>query len=307
MDGRSGSRVYQAVSEFSRQHNEERNDEAATTKFERLMLKALRGSQTATTWWSQAKYGSAPNWKVGKLVIIIDEIGKDPCLAHGLVDEVRNISCTINGRGLANKVMLVLVGTGLERLEYPYVEAKTLQGVLYRPSLASVGTDPSKSQVVVLKRPNLEDRATVFGVPTKDIMDGTYSQVLATNTRMLTRGVIPILKSRMTTLGVHDLSARRVALGSTNSVLDFAARVYIDTNDLLRRDPEQLEMFFLKQFRQLVFWELHEANARYQDTKVPIYNPAFEYLSNISEWFSYSEYEEVLKSGLITADKPKYL
>jgi hypothetical protein len=118
-----------------------------------------------------------------------------------------------------------------------------------------------KTQVTVVKGPNLENRKEIGQIPIEDIMGGTYAQVLATNTCMLARGVIPILRSELNTFRVDNSSSRRVELGSTNVVMDYAARVYIDLNGLSRlhlKRPEEFDALLLKQFQVLVFGEMRK-------------------------------------------------
>ena len=65
--------------------NNERNDHAS--KFLDDLISTEMRNIDAREWWAN------PNsLRVKKLVIIIDEIGKLPDLARGLVDEVRIIS-----------------------------------------------------------------------------------------------------------------------------------------------------------------------------------------------------------------------
>jgi len=277
--------VYEAVSELSRKNNKERNA-AALDKFERLMMEAVRKNPTVEAWWH------TPSHKLEELVIILDEAGKEPELARGLVDEVRQINVDICNKGLAEKVLLVLVGAGLDH----YTEIDSLDfdaDPTERDLYARFGTDPTKSELTTVTGPKLEGRHKISDIPVRDIMRGKYSRVLATNTRMLTRGVIPILRSPMNTLRVDNPSERRVELGSTNIVMDYAARVYIHLNGLSRlhdNSKEESEAFLLSQFRLLVFGVLRSL----KDAG----NPAFQCPFALN----WSEYESVLRAGLITTD-----
>jgi hypothetical protein len=67
---------------------------------------------------------------------------------------------------------------------------------------------------------------------------------------MLFLGVIPMMKERRLVEEMDDLASRRIQLGSTNIVMDYAARIYI-LNGLGRLKTENdgsLEELLLKQF-----------------------------------------------------------
>jgi hypothetical protein len=219
-----------------------------------------RSSPALTTIWSPGKArlwwesfsNKAPCETLDQLIIILDEVGKNPDFALGLVDEVRNILITIQNRGLAKSTMLVLVGSGLDGFiadsssDLPIVTRENCQESF---ALQSFGTDPSKSDVIIIHGPTLDDRV-IQGVKLDDIMRGTYSHVLATNTRMLFHGVIPIMTDEKHTISVEDLSSRS-KLGSTNIVMDYAARIYIRLNGMKRLEKGNdgsLERLLLKQF-----------------------------------------------------------
>jgi hypothetical protein len=161
---------------------------------------------------------------------------------------------------------------------------------------SSFDTDPYKSDVHVLMGPD-PNRCVIGGIRRKDINGGTYSKVLATNTRMLTRGVIPVLTSHHNMLRIGDLnkSARRVELGSTNVVMDYAARVYKNLNGLANLSPGSCEEVLSKQFQLLMSARVHQPQMEKSLSVLP--NPAFGTISKPSE----NDYEEVLKFGLITA------
>ena len=273
------SEVYQAVNELSRQNNFERN-ESARERVDKILEKAVKNDSTVERWWENPEH-----CRLEELVIILDDMCKAPNLVRGIVDEVRQISIRICNRKLAKNVMLVIVGSGLDYY-LPENDAYSSEKVKF------FRTDPMKFNVTILNGPNLEDKDTIGGISTKDIMGGTYSQVLATNTRMLTRGIIPILKSRLNTFDVDNLSSRRVELGSTNVVMDYAARVYVDFNALKKLSPDKRDSLLLKQFRILV----QQYRLKYKNTELT--NPAFEWsVPTLSP-----DYKAVLRAGLITAD-----
>ena len=280
--GKVDSEVYQAISELSRHNNFKRNY-AAGNRFDKIVKKAVEKNSTVASWWDNPKHCT-----LEELVIILDEMGKAPNLGRGIVDEVRQISIRICNKKLAKKVMIVIVGSGLDY----YLGEDSLDFDADASETVKFGTDPMKSNVTILDGPNLKGKDNIGGISTEDIMGGTYSQVLATNTRMLTRGIIPILKSKLNTLNIDNPSSRRVELGSTNVVMDYAARVYIDLNGLKRLSPDERENLLLKQFRILV----QQYRLKYK--KVKLTNPVFEW----SVRTCLLDYEAVLRAGLITAN-----
>jgi len=219
---------FDAVSEISRRNNKTRN-QSVVKRFDELVQAKMVDSEDTKRWWARFSSNAPEKAEpLKKLVIIIDEVGKDPELSRGLVDEVRVIYNKIRARNMAEDVLLVLVGSGLER----FIECVGIEtgDRAFDAEYASFGTDPTKSDVVELRGPGqetLDKLGESCGVPGKSILGGTYSQVLATNTRMLFRGVIPIFKSILHNIRLEgeDLHERRVILGSTNHVMDACARI----------------------------------------------------------------------------------
>ncbi|CAB9513469.1 expressed unknown protein [Seminavis robusta] len=288
------SDLLDAVSEVSRRNNDGRND-AAIKRFGELVGARMESSETKR-WWARFSDSDVQATEtLEELVVIIDEAGKDPELARGLVDEVRVIYNRIRARNMAKDVMLVLVGSGLER----FIECVGIEtdDRAFNAEYASFGTDPTKSGVVELRGPDretIDKLGELCGVPGKSILGGTYSRVLATNTRMLFRGVIPIFNSTLNTFRLkdQDLHERRMILGSTNHVMDACARIYIALNGLQRHDPETVEKKLQSHFRILFHAEVN----RIGDT---LGNPAYESQPKL---YSSEEYNYALKSGLITGD-----
>jgi predicted kinase len=230
--GQMGSKVFHAVCELSRRNNSCRN-QSAINLMVTLVQRALKSSALATSWW---KYFSNNEnncqTTLDQLIIILDEIGKVPQFALGLVDEVRNILITLQYRGLARHTMLVLVGSGLDGYieeSSPDFSVLTIANFEEYRALQSFGTDPSKSDLIRLSGPILDDRK-IGKVKLEDIKKGTYSKILATNTRMLFRGVIPIMMDEKHVTSVDDISSRRIELGSTNIVMDYSARKYKESS-----------------------------------------------------------------------------
>ena len=308
--GLFGHKAYNVISELARENNRTRNG-IATEFLKDAITKVLATKHHANAWWT-----NPPSETIDELVIILDEIGKIPYVARGLVDEVRQIYCGIVG-DRAEKVLLVLVGAGIDRFieedspsfatrEYNSVDAasaakqkvdeKELLG-----SLVKFGTDPTKSQVAVLKGPTLE-QPKIGGVDTAHILGGTYAKVLATNTRMLMRGVIPVLTAEMNISHIPEerLMERRIALGSTNIIMDYCARTYIALNGLqrLRDDKEDklaLDRVLLKQFAFILRHGLQRIR--------PALNPAScAVMDMVQTRDPRSDFEDLLQRGLISSN-----
>ena len=300
-DGPDGA-IYNFIAEMSRKHNQKRNT-SATECLKELIAKSLQRNGDAIDWWNN------PSVRLDQLVIIIDEVGRLPDLGRGLVDEVRIITETYRATH-AEKVMLVLVGSGLDGLirqdSIPThlldlgSQSQDSEDEDFEQSFLSFGTDPMKSQLISLQSPSLKNKEDISGIPVKAIELGTYSKVLATNTRMLFRGIIPVMAdpSHRMNIDANELTSRLVELGSTNIVMDFAARAYIDLNGLGRikaQNPGKLKRLLLKHFvllRRAEFTtDLIKANPAVSDA-----------LSEADEMVNVSDYVISLQLGIITAD-----
>jgi hypothetical protein len=295
--GQMRTEVYDAICELSRRNNVYRND-AAVAMMVKCVQKTLRSSPVASSWW-RCLHNEATCETLDELIIIFDEVGKIPEFALGLVDEVRHTLINIHNRGLAKNTMLVLVGSGLDGYiadSNPDFPLMTLADRQEYRALQSFGTDPSKSDLVRLCEPILDDRI-IRKVKMQDIKRGTYSNVLATNTRMLLRGVIPIMTDEKHMMSVTDLSSRRIELGSTNIVMDYAARIYIRLNGLgrLQKSCEgMIDKLLLKQFLLIQQDEIGSDD----------WNPASEYIRSC-KGLSKSDYIQALRFGIVAADVKK--
>lgn len=268
--------VYEAISELSRRNNESRN-KAAFSKFNDLVQKSFHGYNDLEEWWNKSwtstDANSVTQEPLEQLIIVIDEMGKDTHLARGIVDEVRKIYTRIFNHGVAKQPLIFLVGSGLDVfIESDKLDFHTRSKGDYEYLVANeaFGTDPSKSTVVTLRGPDLENNTEIGGMSVEAIKKGTYSRILATNTRMLTRGVIPVLTNSFHKISVRDedIERRREELGSTNIVMDYAARIYIQLNCLKRfydKGRYDLDSILLKQFRVLCFAESTNIAKAYKD------------------------------------------
>jgi hypothetical protein len=98
-------------------------------------------------------------------------------------------------------------------------------------------------------------------------------------------------------LSVSDKSSRRIDLGSTNIVMDFAARNYIELNGLERLQKKFIGSFEKLLMKQFLLIQQDEIGIRDR-------NPASKYIRSCKE-LSKSDYMEALKYGIVTADIKK--
>ena len=126
---------------------------------------------------------------------------------------------------------LILTGTGLERLQ-----DKTLEvGHQY-------GTNPDKAFVVMMGKP----KRTELNLPSvleNAIKNGLYSRVLAMNSRMFFRAVLPILDQPQHCLDVEGypitVEDRIKQVGSFLPIMDYAVRFYLNQNTVLKLDGSE--------------------------------------------------------------------
>ena len=295
--------AYRTVAELSRKQNSERNDHAS--RFLDYLIKvAMERNAVALEWWN------SHSLRMKQLVIIIDEIGKLPDLARGLVDEVRIISQKYK-KTHAKEVLIVLVGSGLDGLiEVDSIPIKFMnEGGESTPdflqSLKGFGTDPFKSEIITLKCPKLVPGgiiSTMSGgsISIDTIQKGSYSKVLATNSRMLFNGVIPIMQSNFHTLKVDeiDLESRLEQIGSTNIIMDYAARVYSTLNGLKDCKPNVLRSLLLQQF---IFIRRAELSHNNTDEINPATAKAINEAKKLNMSIS-GAYTKCLTMGIITSD-----
>ena len=256
---------------FSKLHYEVmvKRNEAAVDLLETIIKNKIGDDARLKAWWN----GGGPG--VDKLVLVIDEAGRNLQFARGLVDSVRKIHRDWQQKKRCTHFKLVLAGSGLEgtiKGDSLQVEDEDL-----RNDLSSFGTDPMKSNVVTLEGPlkeNLQKKLETlisqdcsFKQGTAEaIATGVYSRVLATNSRMLFDGCLPMLKNKDLTFGFDgdratQLQQRLIELCSTNVVMDFAVRKYIDMNGLKRLEAPKRRVLIEKSFRFLLEASSDVANA----------------------------------------------
>ena len=244
------SRLYSAVSTVHSKLHRLRNGASV------MILKSIIEGKVDTypdlkAWWNGERD------PIEKVVLIIDEAGKCESFARGLVDSVREIHKDFIDKRRCKMFKLVLAGSGLD--------AAIKRDSSFDPvDTAAFGTDPLKSTVVVLKGPKklfLEDKLTSYftmrksrtrieGFIPKAIAKGAYSRVLATNTRMLFDGIIPILKDEKLTVGIQEsgLEQKLHGLCSSKIIMDFAARAYVQLNRLKDLSQDQRQNIISRSF-----------------------------------------------------------
>lgn len=289
-------RIYDTIRMKSTQYSLVRNS-AAWQTLQDLVAEKLSGNIFAKDWWDQLvthehnRRIHGPCSLVDELVIVIDDMGKIPECARGLLHEIRDIHRRLSVLVKGTKVQLVIVGSGLERLE-----EKKIVGLEETMIGGYCPTDPPKCNVLTLKGPIIS--GSNIGVPWEDILGGTYSRILATNTRMLTTGVLPLMASKFImdpTLGNVPVSAIRKQWGSDGCVMEYAV------NRVASLDPPKRKLVIANQFRVLVkaaIVRAREETAKRGKNQNPFFGDVLKGL----DVHKYDE-EELLSLGLITANR----
>jgi hypothetical protein len=239
------SPIYKFVSELHSILYQKRN-QATTDTLEEILQKKMQIHKRIENWWNGEEE------PIQKLVIIVDEVGKCQDFGRGLVDSVREIHQTyVERKKRCRQFKLVIAGSGLDAA----IRRDSSVPLEEDPDIATFGTDPLKSSMAVLQGPKKFKQLTAYlekYMETKKgsssgkrryipeaIVEGSYSRVLATNTRMLFDGIIPILENGQLTEGIEyaGLQQRFLDLCSSNIVMDYAARKYLQLNGL--KDEEE--------------------------------------------------------------------
>ena len=167
-----------------------------------------------------------PNVKLPSRVAIILDEATDITLVKGLIESVR-VLMSKKSYLAREKVVLVLVGTGLDSIRYEN----------------RVGTNPALSRLVQMEGPNLEalkDSKLIHPVAFSAMTQGTFANILRTNTRMLFRSVLPILLDPKNFVDgefnknvlEQRLEDRLVEIGSVRSIMDHGARFFVRHNSI---------------------------------------------------------------------------
>ena len=200
--------------------------------------KFCEGDANARSWsegcWSSDALPS-------KVALILDE-ATDIDLVEGLIDTVRQTYREMNGL-VKEQIILVLVGTGLD---------------LIRDG-NQIGTNPAYSRLIRMKGPDLQHLEKIGVIKpeiSRAVSNGLFSRVLQTNSRMLFRGILPVLRQ-----GFHSVDGnfdpqtkkrrykeRLKAIASFGPLMDYGVRFFVTKNimgDLSsnRRDELLAESF----------------------------------------------------------------
>ena len=246
--------AYKFVGSLSSVLNKERN-ELALGLFKDSMKRffAKHEGKEVKEWWE----GRRPRLVLDGLIIVLDETGRDRKLVRGLVDIGRDlVGGVVQGAkgsfGLpprAKNCMIALAGAGLDVVDESFQEAFDI-------------TDPDKADIVIAKRVdfNSPDFAAYLGeVKSEEILQGTISSVLAENTRMLAEAILPSFNSDPLTQYYETIyeeknyeivrTEHRIAAGSSRFFMNYAARLFVDSNGLRELDPDDIELIFQDAFR----------------------------------------------------------
>jgi len=188
------------------------------------------------------------NERPKNLAIIIDEV-VDTDLAEGLVSTVRETTALYSTLA-ENHVRLVIVGTGLDQIRYG----------------DRVGTNPALSRLIIVKKPDVTKIGDKLSeIECRAIIQGRFSKFLCSNSRMLFRSLIPIMKLPFHTEDSHGLDhtvrslrleERLKDVGSTRCLMDHAPRFYVNQNSVGNlesgsRDNLLAHAFFVHQKNQM--------------------------------------------------------
>ena len=204
-------------------------------------------------WWQ-----GGSNLVLDGLIVVLDEAGRDRDLVRGLVDIsrelVREVEEGLKGnsdpRPRAKKCMIALAGAGLDVVNETFHEAFEI-------------TDPNKANIVIAKKVDFKSpdfEAYLGDVKIHEILEGTISCVLAENTRMLAKAILPSFTSVTFTepydrvfhksLQYKSLQTEhRIEAGSSRFFMNYAARVFVNNNGLRELKAEAVGLIFQDAFR----------------------------------------------------------
>jgi len=202
--------------------------------FECALNSFVTGDDNAM-FWKEGIWG--PYERPEKVAVILDEV-TDLDLVEGLIAQSRELTQEWKKKLAQKQLILVLTGTGLDHFRYP----------------GRAGSNPAYSRLITLKGPSLNkllENGKVDKATYNAITSGLFSKILMTNSRMLFRGVLPILK--------HDfckrdgdfkqekkrqrLEERLKQVGSFGPIMDYAARFYVSQNTIGDMSRERCNRF----------------------------------------------------------------
>ena len=235
--------IYSSIRAISNDINQHRNTWALALG-RKMLDAAIAGmeSNDIERWYEGREGGE--DVMLEKLVIVFDECGRSPDFVAGIIATARDSFLPkLRQKKLAHNFALVLCGSGLEAIQTGTANNKYL------------GTDPALTSVVILERTVLANLPAGFKELKEAIEKGVYSRVLASNVRMLTRGLLPVLMNEMVTKHVGGRSSkqqRQIAFGSFREAMDYCVRVYVNLNGLREKTAEEREQLLNHSFRFMV-------------------------------------------------------
>ena len=177
-----------------------------------------------------------------KFLLVVDEVGREPELAHGLVDGgLRKLQDALVAKGIAKQVGLVLCGTSLDQLRTNSSKEKYL------------GSDPSMSKVIIMKQTNLEKLENLLPckkVEMQPLTGGFFSKIYMTNIRIANRALLPFLGS---IYAAHEADgeirrATQKALCTEMNSMKFVPSIYCRLNGLRDVPEDKKSLLFRKSF-----------------------------------------------------------
>jgi len=272
---------------------------------------ALERNDNALQWFQGWWDNSA---KPEKVAIIVDE-ATDLDLAEGLVATARETSYKYKGILAKNDVILVLTGTGLELIKYD----------------GRVGTNPDYSKLIVTIGPNVQ-KLSAKGIEPEVITamkKGIFSQIFQTNSRMLFRAALPILRHKFHKVdGFNDFTLehrikkkcryekRLEAVASTACVMDYAVRYYVNQNSVGLLSATKCCAFLSQAFVYHLSEAIQGVKEKWAECSVDVQNNNANELMRIAKGEAYKaiaghETDSIFSRGLVnrrgTSNALKYL
>jgi hypothetical protein len=227
--------------------------------------------------------------------VVFDECGKSRDFAHGLIASAREFLGSIR----AKTVVLILCGAGLEDIH-----------IAENGNKKCTGSDPTLSTVLIIRETNLE--LLPDKLLREAIKQGTYSRTLATNARMLTQGVIPVLTSSIVVKRIEDptvLKQSQIEFGSFRYAMNYCSREYAHLNGLGGLEPPAKMDCMRRSFQFMERSALLEV-VGYQRSTIPRHATAMRLLKDLGQEpsFETGELDDdsiVFTIGLATRDLKK--
>ena len=242
--------AYKNLQRVANHVNRDRNEKALVLANKMLDYEVNKMAQEAKDWYNDERQDNIKSTTLSGLVVVFDECGVYPQFTSGIVSMGREFLSGLKKRKLAKKYALVLCGSGLGA-----VKTSNSGGDF-------VGTDPALSKVITLLQTDLsklDDKK--FKEVKSAIEKGTYSRTLATNARMLARGVLPVLAQETVidnSMETEEKKERLEAFCSFRYAMDYATRQYMKLNGLATTLRDERKRLLNKAFRYMAKSALSE-------------------------------------------------